>query len=439
MKTWVYLLIIIALLDSCRAPAGKPADDTAEIVTNKAVTDSLNNPEIKPAIKKKAVNGIQTKRTALVNHINGYFAEQLTNPQKKNRKSLSQFGYNLELLPFPFFPITEFIDPNNFGRQSYGKPGAGEHNGSLYTCRGGFMDFSHIRCAADWTVFLTFKIITEYKDFDLPDEAGTLKLQFHQLDDLSLDDIGSMAEKITFERLVWHEVASWHYHSPNYPVSEQQSTFTPEDLYSDLLGATIGKNIAMRILKNLDTLSYTEIATQEIAKTIASLDPVKSKKDSKEAYDIVDRYKQMKLPATKRNNDVWWDSNIVFSDERYVFKRDMNIGPQHSPWLVPKAEQFGCSVHPKAEVLKLPQKTKSGKSFYNYYRFTISPDSILFFAKKSHKELHPPFGPFSTDHFDVVVSQIGKEMEKQLLKGYNKRNNDDPVARFKGIKRVWFQ
>ena len=149
------------------------------------------------------------------------------------------------------------------------------------------MDFSHIRCAADWTVFLTFKIITENGDFNLPDEAGTLKLQFNQLDDLSLDDIGGMAEKITFERLVWHEVASWHYHPPNYSLSEQQSTFTPEDLYSDLLGATIGKNIALRILKNLDTLSYSEIATEEIEKKIASLDPVKSKKESKEETHII--------------------------------------------------------------------------------------------------------------------------------------------------------
>jgi hypothetical protein len=63
----------------------------------------------------------------------------------------------------------------------------------------------------------------------------------------------------------------------------------------------------------------------------------------------------------------------------------------------------------------------------------------LFFAKKSHKQLHPVFMPFSTQHFDIVVNQIGKEMEEQLLAGYDKRDNDDPVAQFKGIKRVLFE
>jgi hypothetical protein len=30
-------------------------------------------------------------------------------------------------------------------------------------------------------------------------------------------------------------------------------------------------------------------------------------------------------------------------------------------------------------------------------------------------------------------------MEEQLLAGYDKRDNDDPVAQFKGIKRVLFE
>ncbi len=437
MKSFFCIVVITMVFNACSSSVRKPDAGQAKSGNEQALNEPVEKPDT--AGSKKEESKLEFNRVLLTGHINKYYAEQLTNPQKKSRKSLSQFGYNLELIPFPMFPITEFIDPDDFGRQSYGKGGPGEHNGSLYTCRGGFMDFSHIRCAADWTVYLTFKIITEQHDFDLPPEAGTLKLRFQNLDKLSLDDVGSLAQKITVERLVWHEVASWHYHSPNYEFSEQQSTFTPEDLYSNILGTVIGKKIAMRILKNLDTLSYSEIASEEIAKEIASLNPVKTKKESKEAYDIVDRYKQLKLPVAKRNKDVWWDSNIVFSDERYCFKRYMNIGPQMPPWLVPESQQLGCPVHPKAEVLPVPQKASTGESFYSYYQFTISPDSVLFFAKKSHKQLHPVFMPFSTQHFDIVVNQIGKEMEEQLLAGYDKRDNDDPVAQFKGIKRVLFE
>src|SRR4051812_45074393 len=175
-----------------------------------------------------ADNSWKSKRAVLVNHINTHFSEQLTNPQKKKRLSYSQFGYNLSFFTVPLFPITEFIDPHNFGEHSYGQPDSKEKNGSLYTCRGGFMDFSHIRPAADWTVFITFKIITGETDIELPDEGGKLHLEIKNVEKLPLEDVVAMAQKIAFERLVWHEVVSWHHHPPNFPLTEQQSTFTPE-------------------------------------------------------------------------------------------------------------------------------------------------------------------------------------------------------------------
>jgi hypothetical protein len=384
-------------------------------------------------------NDLPAKRAAFINHIETHFAEQLTNPQKKNRKSLSQFGYNLSSIPFPVFPITRFINPAKFGLHSYGKPDAKEHNGSLYTCRGGFMDFSHLRCAADWTVYLTFKIITANNDFDLEPEAGSLKLKFQHLDRLTLEDVVSMAQKITFERLIWHEVASWHYHLPNYGSDEQQSTFTPEDLYSDFLGAVIGRNIALRILRNLDTLSYSKIATEEVAKTIASLHPLTTKKASAFAYDIVDRSKQLKLPTAKRNADIWWDSRIIFSDERYCFKRSINTGPEIDPWLVPYSKKLGCPVHPGAEVLLVPERTLSGVSFYDFYEFTITPDSALFYSKMTGKELHILFAAFNTRNFNAPVAVVYKEMEQKLLPGFDKRNSLDPVPSYKSVTRVLFK
>lgn len=374
-----------------------------------------------------------------IHHITTHFAEQLTNPQKKNRKSLSQFGYDLSSIPVPIFPITSFINPNNFGPQSYGKPSRQEHNGVLYTCKGGFIDFSHLRCAADWTVYLTFKLITDTADFDLEPEAGILKLHFRQMDGLKLKDFVSVAQKIAFERLIWHEVASWHYHLPNYGVSEQQSTFTPEDLYSDFLGTVIGGNIALRILRNLDSFSYSRIATEEIAKMIASLHPLRTKKASALAYDIVDRWQQLKLPEDKRNKDVWWDSWIIFNDERYCFKRSIDIGPQLEPWLVPFSKKLKCVEHSEPELLQVPLRTQAGASLYNYYEFTISPDRDLFYGKVNGKELHTPFGPFTTQHFENALGVVYKEIEERLLPGFDKRNNEDPVPSFRDVKRVLFK
>ena len=348
---------------------------------------------------------------------------------------MSQFGYNLSYFSIPLFPITGFIDPKNFGTHSYSQPHAGEHNGSLYTCRGGFIDFSHLRAALDWTVYLTFKILSDPSDFDLPPEAGMLKLQFKKTDQLTAKDIASLAQKIAFERLEWHEVASWHYHPPYHWRTDQQSAFTPEDTYSNFLGTEIGKKIALRILLQLDTKPFAEIATEEIKKEIDLLFPVSSKKESKLAYDIVDRYKQMKLPADVRNSDVWWDSHIVFRDQRYIFKRDIDLGPVIDPWLVPASAQTGCITAQRPEILMVPEKTEAGKSFYDYYVFTIIPDTEMFYGRK-HQLIHTPFPEFTTRHYNAITHIIAEEMEKIFLAGFDERDCCDPVYDFKNVKRV---
>jgi len=376
-----------------------------------------------------------TARAIVVHHIQQYYPEQLTNPQKKNRNTLAQFGYNLSYFTVPIFPITSFVNPHHFGVHSYSQPGRGEKNGCLYTCRGGFIDFSHMRAAVDWTVYLAFKILSGTEKIELSPEAGTLKLSFHNLDELSDEDIVSMAQKIAFERLEWHEIASWHYHKPYHFRCDQQSTFTPEDTYSNFLGTVIGKNIALRILQHLEKKPFAEIATEEIEKKISSLEPVQRKKESKEAYDIVDRNKQLKLAEDVRNNDVWWDSKILFRDQRYVFKRYINIGPVVDPWLVPEAEQLGCDVNPVAEIFPVPANTEAGISMYDYYSFVIDPDTAMFYGKKN-KQIHTSFSMFNTSEMAQVVKIISSEMETILMPGFDTRNNCDPTQYYQDLKFV---
>jgi hypothetical protein len=384
----------------------------------------------------KADLNIPAKRAAIKNHIAEHYPTQLTYPQKKNRRSMSQFGYNLYLFRLPLYPIIEFINPKDFGTHSYSKPARKEHNGVIYTCAGGFIDFSHLRAAADWSVYLTFKILSEGTDFTLAPESGSLTLHFKNLDELSVEDIANMAQKIAFERLLWHEACSWYYHFPNHKRIEQQSAFTPEDTYSNFLGTLIGKNIALRILHNFESISYEQIATEEIDKAIASLNPVSTVEASKQAYDIVDRYKQLKLLEAERNKDIWWDSQMIFMDPRYMFKRDMSTGPRIEPWLVPQAHRVGCSTDMKGRVLNVPEKTEAGASLYNYYEFLIQPDSSLFFSKRTKRQLHTPFTEFSTQNISRVIKQVGKEMEKKLLPGFDKRNSQDPISSFGKVRRV---
>ena len=108
-----------------------------------------------------AGNDLKSKRAVMVHHITTNFPEQLTNPQKKNRKCLCQFGYDLSLFEIPLFPITGLIDTSKLGIHSYGKPNLSEKNGTMYTCNGGFIDLSHLRAAVDWTVYLAFNLVVD--------------------------------------------------------------------------------------------------------------------------------------------------------------------------------------------------------------------------------------------------------------------------------------
>lgn len=372
-------------------------------------------------------------------YIKTHYPEQLETPEKKKRKSFAQFGYGLSYFAFPLFPITEFIDPDNFGEHSYGKPGSKEKNGSLYTCRGGFIDFSHLRVALDWTVYLTFKILSEETtDMDLPSRDGKLKLRLRNVQKIPLDDIVSISQKVAFERLVWHELCSWYYHLPNYTFDERQSTFTPEDTYSNFLGTVVGRNVALRILLKREGLPFSQIASEEIRKELDKLLPVRDKKMTKAAYDIVDAAVQAKLPAGERNTDVWWDSRVVFRDGRYVFKRYINIGPQLQPWRVPQAFRLNCEGV-KPLVLTVPQRSKSGASLYTYYTLTMSPDSALFYNKRTGARLHKPFPAFESKNMNRIVRQVEDEMRKELLSGFGKRNRVNPEGQYEDLKKMWFK
>lgn len=379
------------------------------------------------------------KQAALRAYIHSYYAEQFTSPQKKNRKSLSQFGYGLSLIPVPLYRIGQFINPHDFGQHSYGKPNlTKENNGVLYTCKGGFIDFSHMRCALDWTVYLAFAMLDNPDSIAMDPEGARFELAVRHMGKLSVEDIAALAQRIAYERLAWHEVASWYYHPPNYTFNEQQSAFTPEDLYSNYLGTVIGRNVVLRIIKQPDAKPFSEIASEEIQKVITSLEPMTTVEKSKQAYDKVDRCKQLKLPAEVRNDDTWYDSGIIFMDQRYVYKRNIVLGPKIEPWLVPQQADLGCSSN-TAQVYMVPQKNKGGVPLSRFYTFTIHPDSSLFFADKTGEQLAPTFGSFTIDKLPQITQLVKRQMEKELLPGFDKRDHHNPVDSFDKVIRVLFK
>jgi hypothetical protein len=128
---------------------------------------------------------------------------------------------------------------------------------------------------------------------------------------------------------------------------------------------------------------------------------------------------------------------MILFDFRYVFKRNMHLGPELEPWTVPNFEK--CA-NTEPEILQVPQVTESGASLNEHYEFLITPDKILFYSKyNKKKQLHPPFGPFLTRDVSGVIEHIKKQMEVALHPGFDERDLHDPIPELHRTKKMWFR
>ncbi|TOM58444.1 hypothetical protein CGH73_26665, partial [Vibrio parahaemolyticus] len=55
-----------------------------------------------------------------------------------------------------------------------------------------------------------------------------------------------LAAKLAFQLAVWHEIAQWYGYQSVPGFSEGISAFSPEDLYSNLLGARLAMTVILQ-------------------------------------------------------------------------------------------------------------------------------------------------------------------------------------------------
>lgn len=93
-------------------------------------------------------------------------------PLREKLRPCCAFGSDIgasiaRLFPIPGYHIPNVIGPDEVGRHTFDSglvsmaldgrvdPAFGrEHNGLVYTCRGGFIDTAHVRDYADWAIYL---------------------------------------------------------------------------------------------------------------------------------------------------------------------------------------------------------------------------------------------------------------------------------------------
>ncbi|MBV7316237.1 DUF4056 domain-containing protein [Shewanella sp. NIFS-20-20] len=227
----------------------------------------------------------------------------------------------------PFFSLSNVVAIDDLGQHQYndGSQGvassllgiASETNGLIYTRRGGFIDTAHVRDTADYTYYLYHQLwphVGTDHQLDLFDELRTRRIQLHAvegvLDNDSKRQLGlALASSLAYQLAQWHEVAQWFGLTSVGGWSELASAFSPEDLYSNMQGALLARDI-LQASPLLDIDSFSEQLTQALAQRLQRLG----------AQDSA---------TTKANiealDGAWWNSQLRLPDKWVLQRRDYRL------------------------------------------------------------------------------------------------------------------
>jgi hypothetical protein len=246
-----------------------------------------------------------------------------------------QFG----ALPIPLIRMSNTISFEEIGAHSYDasaftrssfrktKRNSTENNGLIYTEKGGMLDTAHIRDTADLTVALFYYFyenIGKTTTVELRRELGkaTMKLKAFDASKFSNKErwllASALAARKAYQMAVAHEIAQWHGYRSFELFSEEVSAYSPEDLYSNLLGAKVASTVINNKLA-LSSESFNKHMTIWLEKTIQALEPA-SKYETNELLMTVD--------------GTWWDSDRRLPSKELVIKRNYNTSDVQTPLLI---------------------------------------------------------------------------------------------------------
>ena len=200
-----------------------------------------------------------------------------------------------------------------------------ENNGLFYTCRGGFVDTAHVRDNADNTLALTFAIARGMDAgavIEVPPQGAAMRVRLRALPPESIERYGRMrlavalAKWSAYQLSVWHEIATWYSYASLAEWPEKISAFSPEDLFSNQLGARLAGAIVLGHGARSD-VAYGENMDAWIQQMLKRLEVV-SLADARTAARALD--------------GAWWDSERRIPDWKLVERRRMDTGPLLAPW-----------------------------------------------------------------------------------------------------------
>jgi hypothetical protein len=237
-------------------------------------------------------------------------------------------------IPIPGYAISNITDLPTLGQHEYDHGTIAlqsnghfiglEKNGIVYTCRGGFVDIAHVRDTADMTFFIATRLLAALPgaldlDFATTDATEHVRVAvpakiMRQHGRFAIAAI--IATWLAYQQGSWHEVAQWWGYSFNSGYSEQASAFSPEDFYSNALGARLGGlSIAYKVFRTRDDYNRGMDAWLKAALEALIVVPTETARAAMHGAD-----------------GVWWDSHFDLPANASVPRRRFDIDNPITPW-----------------------------------------------------------------------------------------------------------
>ncbi len=309
-------------------------------------------------------------------------------PVRVHLRPCCAFGTHLKAslgpIPVPFFSMgnitsVDEIGPHMYDSGAFSVEGSSrknaftsEKNGLVYTCRGGFIDTAHVRDYADWTLFWAATIArlsVTGETVELPPEGGKRRVIIRPLPAQLLDRYGlrrtatALAQWLAFQLSIWHEIATAYGFASIDLYPEYVSAFSPEDLYSNLLGIKIAGGIIMQSGSTATDSLYDQSMDRWLQATLRYLQPVSVGAGTAAMY-LVD--------------GVWWDSKARLPNPRLVARRNLDAGLELTPWQISRAYSSPDMTAWVDKEFDLPEQVRrqSPDAGRNVYRPGITHDSF---------------------------------------------------------------
>ena len=307
--------------------------------------------------------------------------KELKKPPGKVIRTCCAFGDELSISGVPFLKKTDITSVEFIGEHQF-LGGKAEGNGIVYTTRGGFIDLGHLRDCADWTAYLYLVIqqhaeLEEDVELKLGLEGGSKMLYIPAPHLLPKDSLVLLSGRMAYDLSLWHEIATWYGASFVPGVSEKFSSFSPEDLYSNLQGVHLG----MKAIES--ELPFEQAMSDLLAAQLEVLGVVESREETVAAMNAVE--------------NEWWNNEVKLPKAHFLLERYMDEKGALEPWLV-----NGANIEEPYILIKPPKKLSQ------YYSFQID----------LNRKFKGPISAFEVDtsitHLDFSAMVARIEQDHQL-------------------------